>query len=190
MIVDDDFISRHQAEFLENKVFSKTFPWNYSRRTSAPKAYTVHKDEKTTDSFQFVHMFYADDQPRSEFFEDAKDVFFAFIKKHNIEFRSFVRGKCNLVTRPDNLTIPSEKPDVYMYPHVDFPYDHKVFLYYINDSEGDTVFFDKNEDGSLVESSRLSPQRGRAAVFSGSTIHAPGYPYKTMERCVINIVFV
>lgn len=190
MIVDDNFISREHADFIENKIFSRNFTWNYSKRTSAKGIETVFSDDKTVDCFQLVHMFYSNGEVISDFHNIAKDLFTSFINKNNIEFRAFIRGKCNLVTRPDSINVPQVKPDIYMVPHVDFKFEHNVFLYYVNNTEGDTVFFGKEGQNKFIETDRLSPQKGRAAVFDGKIFHAPGYPYTSNERCVINISFV
>lgn len=66
-------------------------------------------------------------------------------------------------------------------PHTDLPFDHLVVLYYVNDADGDTVFFnDKNE---IVKS--VSPKRGRVVAFDGRIPHGGGIP-KTGPRCAIN----
>jgi hypothetical protein len=66
-------------------------------------------------------------------------------------------------------------------PHTDLPFDHLVVLYYVNDADGDTVFF--NEKNEIIKS--VSPKRGRAVAFDGSIYHGGGIP-KTGPRCAIN----
>jgi len=65
-------------------------------------------------------------------------------------------------------------------PHTDLPFDHWVVLYYVNDSDGDTVFFD---NGSKVKS--VSPRRGRVVLFDGSILHGGGIP-RNGPRSVVN----
>jgi len=69
-------------------------------------------------------------------------------------------------------------------PHVDIDHDHYVFLYYINDCDGDTIFFDKNQK----EYKRVSPKKGRCILFDGSIYHTGSKP-KNKSRGVININF-
>lgn len=66
-------------------------------------------------------------------------------------------------------------------PHVDFPFPHTVVLYYLNDADGDTVFFDRQ--GNITE--RVSPKRGRVLVFDGELYHGGGIPKKG-PRSVVN----
>ena len=66
-------------------------------------------------------------------------------------------------------------------PHIDFPLPHTVVLYYLNDADGDTVFFDAG--GNVIE--RVSPKKGRVLVFDGSLYHGGGIPKKG-PRSVVN----
>ena len=65
-------------------------------------------------------------------------------------------------------------------PHTDLPFDHFVVLYYVNNSDGDTVFFDKD---AIVK--RVSPKRGRVVLFDGNILHGGGIP-KNGPRSVVN----
>jgi hypothetical protein len=79
--------------------------------------------------------------------------------------------------------------------HVDFQHPHMVFLYYVNDSDGDTLISshmceqlaqDITKDISeeeIVE--RVSPKKGRAVIFDGRYYHAAGIP-KNNSRAVLN----
>ena len=69
-------------------------------------------------------------------------------------------------------------------PHTDLTIPHMVCLYYVNDSDGDTIFY--NDNGSILK--KVSPKKGRIALFDGSIKHSAGQPTKN-ERIVINICF-
>ena len=56
--------------------------------------------------------------------------------------------------------------------------------YYINDSEGDTVFFDDNKK----EIKRVSPKKGRIVFFNGNQLHSGSYPTNT-PRFILNFNF-
>jgi hypothetical protein len=57
-------------------------------------------------------------------------------------------------------------------------------IYYVNNSDGDSVFFDKK----LNEIKRVSPRQGRAVVFSNPVNHAGSCPVNSPYRQVINFV--
>jgi hypothetical protein len=79
------------------------------------------------------------------------------------------------------LTTPQNTSKSHYDPHIDMQKWHKVLLYYVNDADGDTVFFDKK--GNVTES--VSPKKGRLVVFNGDIYHAAGIP-KNNHRCVVN----
>jgi hypothetical protein len=71
-------------------------------------------------------------------------------------------------------------------------------LYYVNDSDGDTVLYDKSfEDLKIVDEyvdnknelnivHRITPKRGRVVFFDGTVYHAPSTPTKNI-RCIITL---
>jgi len=99
---------------------------------------------------------------------------FCFIK--NIDLFKIYVGRVFLQI-PLNKTPPLE-------PHVDIFHPHLVCLYYVNDSDGDTIFYD--EKGK--EFKRVSPKKGRIAFFDGSIKHSAGSPTYN-HRAVINFCF-
>jgi len=79
-------------------------------------------------------------------------------------------------------------------PHVDTIEDHLVCLYYVIDSDGETMILDKEDfpAGSPIPDwgeynivHRIEPKQGRAVLFNGRIYHANYLPKKNM-RCVIN----
>ena len=66
--------------------------------------------------------------------------------------------------------------------HVDNEKPHDVVLYYINDADGDTFFFDK--DMNVMH--RETPERGKLVIFDGSTFHSSSAP-STNIRMTLNI---
>lgn len=59
----------------------------------------------------------------------------------------------------------------------------KTAIYYVNDSDGDTLFFD-NEKNIVY---RQTPKANTLVIFDGETYHAPQLPLVTDKRIVINI---
>jgi len=87
--------------------------------------------------------------------------------------------------------------------HVDSKIPHKVFLYYVNDSDGDTYLFDKtikdmSPEEKVAEAAKgiksrlefnvvkkVSPKKGRMLIFDGDIYHCGSGPTKN-NRCIIN----
>jgi hypothetical protein len=86
-----------------------------------------------------------------------------------------------------NMTLNVGK-QVAHYPHIDKPEavgnnNFKTAIYYLNDSDGDTLFF--NNTNTVVY--KQSPKRNTLVVFNGETLHAPQLPLIATRRIVINI---
>ena len=80
--------------------------------------------------------------------------------------------------RPEHFGVPHNA-------HVDQPYPHTVALYYVNDTDGDTVFFDKDDLTKVIH--RETPKKGKCVIFDGEyAYHASTSPSKNI-RMTLNI---
>jgi hypothetical protein len=79
------------------------------------------------------------------------------------------------------------------HPHVDFDESHMTALYYVNDSDGDTVFYDQffplKETKNLKVYKKNTPQKGTVIIFNGLRYHSSGYPFNVNKRVAVNINF-
>lgn len=71
-------------------------------------------------------------------------------------------------------------------PHIDMESPHKVILFYLNDSDGDTYFY--NKEHKIIDS--VTPKENRAVLFDGSILHSSSKPIKFSRRIVLNINLV
>ena len=104
-------------------------------------------------------------------------ILYYFCNNKNILIDQIYRTKLNLYL-PSNYNLSK-------YSHVDLVKPHLVLLYYVNNSDGDTILFE--EDG-ITEIKRISPKKGKAVLFNGNIKHAGSYPTKN-ERIMINFNF-
>ena len=78
-------------------------------------------------------------------------------------------------------------------PHLDRFTPHLVFLYYVCDSDGDTIIYDykTKKEGDvpffedLKELKRITPKQGRVVIFDGMYWHTAEQPKKDV-RCILN----
>ena len=68
-------------------------------------------------------------------------------------------------------------------PHIDSTDPHKVILFYLNDTDGNTYFYDKKH--KIIDS--VIPKENRAVLFDGSILHSSSKPIKFAKRIVLNI---
>ena len=78
-------------------------------------------------------------------------------------------------------------------PHIDNANKHYVMIYYVNDSDGDTIIY-KQKYGEkrlwLSPYKRVSPKAGRCVFFNGLHYHSASLPKKSDVRCVVNMNFI
>ena len=100
-------------------------------------------------------------------------------------------GEYDLLRAKVNVTMCDPRFDPYtsQVPHIDLKYEngaevpHVVFLYYINDSDGPTYFY--NSDFQVIGS--VPPSMGTCVMFDGGTLHAGSNPSLTPFRFALNI---
>ena len=99
------------------------------------------------------------------------------IKKINVlQGRSFLQFPLNLKDK----TVDT--------PHVDLQQEHLVALYYVCDSDGDTIIYNERHepaDKVYTVKQRVTPKQGRMVLFDGSLYHTAEQPERNV-RCVVN----
>ena len=84
------------------------------------------------------------------------------------------------------INFKGEREDL---PHVDIVGDHFVMLYYVCDSDGDTIIYNEQEKSSnYTVQKRITPKQGRVVLFDGSYYHTAEQPLNNI-RCVVNYDF-
>jgi len=123
-------------------------------------------------------------------------ILFIFCEKAKLEFHALLRIRIGLFTRT-----PSDA--AHHNPHVDFSQPHQTAVYYVNDSDGDTVIFNESIDDVSVERSAdyanlgrftvagtVPPQKGKMCAFDGRYYHASSYPSRAAKRVAVTFNFV
>ena len=107
---------------------------------------------------------------------------------NNIAYRLSTIIKKPIIEIPQGrvwIQIPNNGMPIHP-PHTDLDFPHWVCLYYVNDSDGDTIFF-KDDQKTKIKS--VSPKKGRIVFFDGSIYHSSSVPTKH-HRIVVNINFL
>jgi hypothetical protein len=180
MMEDIKHISQLASPEMQSSLLSLVedagnFPWYY-----VPSI--VRNRE---DSFGFTHSVYKEGVPNSNYFDFFIPLLEQFEKRTNTEIKEILRARIR-------MTVPVLGKSFSNLPHTDFDVSHKAFVYYINDSDGDTIFYDKfrGEDISdLKEVARVSPKMGDAVMFEGLRFHSGAVPSKN-RRIVLNVDYL
>lgn len=140
----------------------------------------------------FSHMvFHINDASNSPMTALLLPLLFVFCDRANTPFNTLLRIRLGLFPRT-MIDVPHHNP------HVDFYQPHHSALYYVDDSDGDTVIFNETYDEVSAEQSVLytkenkftiakttSPRKGRMIGFNGRHYHASMHPMKTSSRIAI-----
>lgn len=187
LIVDDDFLPEGAVDSIRDSILDHDTPWILTRELVS-RNFEFNVDVPKYSGSQFNHILYIGGKPRSYHYDMALDALMTFCEKHDMLVYGITRAKLNM-TFPDSNTDVEETQA----PHVDHSWPHYVFLYYVNEADGDTILynedFDNNEPHNLTEMVRVSPKAGRAIMFDGLKYHSPLVPTEGY-RVVINITFV
>jgi len=190
-IYDDNFLSLKKIFEAKQLITKENKEINWLARTSTTSIgkYLKLKDNSITvsEDSQESHGASIYNTKFSSIHDLGSNILHTFAKKHGIEVKEILRIKANILNKTD-------KQNHIHPPHVDMTTPHMVLLYYVNDSDGDTVIFDqKYDDGEvprLTVNRSISPKAGAAILFDGLTYHSSSSPQYTEERIVININFI
>lgn len=187
VIIDDDFFTVEMQEELKEAVLNGSL-WRFAQRTNLPTKNKASLDSDA-ETFQFVSSEPGGQKENGEPVDILRLLVQKFLEKHNVQIKEVIRIKSNILTKSTN--------DKYHSPHIDTSVPHLVFLYYVNDSDGDTYFFDKFysegfelDENELVVSRKVAPKQGRGILFNGHQYHASSSPIESNMRCVINFCFI
>jgi len=168
----DDVIPEHLQDYFELSILGKSGDKQMHPTVPLKVKYELSANEQYAP-MSFVHLLKSSHTLSEHLpnFSLIPQIVCAEIGK---QMKEIIVGRIFIVT-------PYDTQLEHYSPHVDLPFDHLVVLYYVNDADGDTVFF--NEKNEIIKS--VSPKRGRVVAFDGSIYHGGGVP-KNGPRCAIN----
>ena len=174
-IIDVDYQNRIKHLLISGE---SSFPWYFTDDVTAAGDYGNQK--RCAFSHQFVDPETGVSQYNSFFIEMIRQSCLK-VKKDKIKViqgRSFFQ----LPQRIENANEPDSA-------HTDLTYPHFVVLYYVCDSDGDTIIYNEKaskrsfKDYTIKE--KVTPKQGRVVVFDGSFYHTAEQPINN-KRCIVN----
>lgn len=194
IIIDDLVIPAELQEQVAELLANRYFPWYLGEFQNSTSHVTLKNhfnkfSQSIHDSFQFVHQFITSGEYYSSYSDIILKIGDLAQKKHNLP-QKINRAKANLCTR-----LADKNKDHFQTPHIDECFPHVAMIYYVNDSDGDTVIFkeratDLYSVNSLTEYTRIKAKKGRCVIFDGSILHAGSHPVINNQRFVLNFNFI
>jgi hypothetical protein len=191
IIVLDDFVPKQYCDLIERDILSPRVPWHYMRDITWDE-YDIEKYNITTLMPAFAHKYFKEGEGVvSPGYGLVLPVLYLACEKigYNIKEILAVRSF---------LTMPIPHLDMLIdHPHIDRAQNCINMIYYVNDSDGDTVFFNETSDdvhpdnlktlkvSDLTIVKRVTPKKGRAVLFNGNIFHSGSRP-TSGHRCIVN----
>jgi hypothetical protein len=173
----------------------KDLPMYYSINTSyAPedKHFNFWNSQLTqsniVDNGQFTHAVFHKGEIFSKYYGLLYPILYMFADKAGYTVNEITRIKVNLLLQDKTFT--SEN---YNFPHSDRDGKY-AFLYYVNDCDGDTIFFNEFDNLKTIPNNftvceKTNPSKGSGVFFESIRFHASCNPCISQYRYVINFNF-
>ena len=189
ILIFDDIIDLEYQERIRNILTGERtfegyfFPWYFT------KDVTRQMDKGSQKRSAFFHGYVV---------SDDDDTMGTIDSPFHYLFVSLIENACNKIDKKNvsvikgrsflqlPINFEGERQDT---PHVDIVDDHFVMLYYVCDSDGDTIIYNEQEKSeSYTIQKRITPKQGRVVLFDGSYYHTAEQPLNNI-RCVVNYDF-
>jgi len=199
LIVIDDVVPKLYQDEIEKLLLEKQ-PWYYQSDINFSDEYLKELDRTGVNVIRrpgFSSLLFDLEKSFGTPNNLLTPILYSAISNTDIAFNQMlmIRGFMSMAVSKDTLN----KIDK---PHVDGYHHHMVCIYYVNDSDGDTVIFNK-QSGNYIFDTQLreldpkelpilqtvTPKKGRCVIFDGKFYHASTQP-TTGVRCVVNFNFI
>ena len=185
VFVIDDFIEKEYQEQIKNVLLGsgtfdgQEFPWYFIEDVTASG--DDDSQHRPAMSHQYVEYH---DETTGVVSSDFHDMFIPMLQRAAFKFRM---PYVNALQGRSFLQFPTNKKMTVDLPHIDiYSRKHLVCLYYVCDSDGDTIIYNERERSSnYTIKQKVSPKKGRIVLFDGRLYHTAEQP-KYHSRCVAN----
>ena len=184
IIVIDDFVSLEYQEKIKQELLGvdNDFPWYYTEDVTTAGDF----DSQYRPALNHYYVNFDDDD-----ISEVESVY------HHL-FVPMLSKACKYLKIPETeviqgrsfLQFPLKNIDTSVVdtPHIDLDEgdEHVVVLYYVVDSDGDTIIYnERTESLTYTEKQRVTPKQGRVVIFEGGQYHTAQQP-SNGTRCIVN----
>jgi len=181
--VIDDFLPRPYFDEIQNLLESNHFPWYYKKNISYPS----YKDADLSN-FGFDNFAIQDNGMKNN--SELALMLTGFLGQ-----LLQVTGMSKVSRCRADLTLYS--PEKYLHaPHVDLWEDHVSCVFYVTNSDAETVLFEEKcysheqyismDLSNLTIKTKITPKENRLLFFDGHLLHTGHSPSKYRHRILIN----
>jgi hypothetical protein len=184
IFVIDNFIIPAYQQGIKSVILTTDFQWTYEPRTAHPDSDDIFVDSNTQETHQFVNKLFNNR-------ENINQPQLGFILPLIYTAQDYIKIPTNITRVKANLLLQEKtiSKELHHTAHVDCKVPHWALIYYVNNSDGDTIIFDQEfgkEFNQLTIKQRITPKQGRAVIFNGKYFHASSSPRDYKIRNVLN----
>ena len=175
-VIDPDYQEQIRSILLgEVNYGDYEFPWYYTKDIT--KSDLPNSQKRPAFSHLYVKSY---GQVVSEFHDIFIDLITVCCHRLEMTEVNVIQGN-SFLQLP--LTTKRGKVDT---PHIDTNEKNFVMLYYVCDSDGDTIIYnEKVESEKYTVKESVTPKQGRVVLFDGGLFHTAEQPISN-TRCVVN----
>ena len=185
--VIDNFLTKSYHKELLGIMSSADFAWYYNPNISYKSGDNPEGIKANLNEFGFSHTFWDHNGMRNS----GTSLLW---KAGLYQIMDAVNSDVILRSRGDmTMYTPEEKIHD---AHVDYFFKNYSTVFYVNDSDCDTIFYNQRHPGennpmpdNLKIVDRVSPKANRIVIFEGDIIHTGCSPNKHKNRIIINSNF-
>ena len=174
MKVIDNFLPKEFFDMIVSTVINDEFPWYYHPNS------VYNTKEKEDQVSQFNHIVVYDGNIKSFLYDAILNIISIFKEKTELNINGIGRIKLNLLT--NKILTPEQHRKTI---HKDVEEDSISFILYLNDSDGDTIFYNENKTKIV---NKVTPKANRCVWFKSNQWHHATPPINTSARYIINFV--
>ena len=191
IIILDNFLPKSYEDEIEKHFSSLEFPWYYNPGVSYSQeenAKFIANDSNIKETDGFVHRLIIENAKVSGYGDLVRPIMYFVEDKFKVKVNYIIRARAVMIYKNPVFG------EFHNVPHVDDMNKHMTLIYYVNDSDGDTVIFKEKYVNDISYSKktvecRVEPRKGRAVLFDGHRYHTGLLPQTSKVRLVLNYNF-
>ena len=169
LIEYNDVLPDIQHRWFKEVVTNPSFHWGFIQDSAysgvASEQFLSLDDKQKNPSFSMSILESDYNHQDRYWFEKFELIFLTLLETAKLDKNLLQRARLGLY-------LPMKTGKEHNNIHTDRDYPHTVLLYYVNDNDGDTYWFDENDN--IIH--KFTPKANTAVVFDGMIRHASSNP--------------
>ena len=188
----DQILDQPLFEILNQRILAPQLSWFFGNTTYKTGI------EKSIFGYSFEHLVADNGVKNSPLYDTLEPILSYILSKNQIDYQAFLRIRLGLITASPTQLIHN--------PHVDYDFEHRAGLLYLNNTNAPTHFYNKKYDydskissleyleqirnDNFIVSNQIDSNANRLVLFDGSIYHSSSTPTDCERRVVLSFNYV